>query len=504
MKSTTTPPNPTLQRTRDTPAELSNPYNRSDLSIVTHAQAVEQSSVTAEVPHSMSTPRPSAGSRWLAMWMLLLAGLALGGRGAAYIGFAPLFISEVVLLIGCGVLLMQRGWRDLLMMPTVVFILAFMAWGLAQTAPYLGNYQVDALRDGVIYGYAAFGLTVACILISQPDLLPWVLDRYRGFACVFLLVMPVFWILGQVLKDKVPEWPMAPGIPMIDLATGDAAVHLGGIVAFAIVGLFRASFMRLPMWFLNVLWPFMALVLVAIAGAVSRGGLVSFGLACTAAFIMRPKSTWVRNLLLTVLIVLPILLLVDPRIPIPGRSREFSVRQLALNVTSIVGDNTEGDLDETKDWRLQWWREIIGYTVHGEYFWQGKGFGVNLADSDGFQVRFDEAPLRSPHNGHMTVLARMGVPGLLLWIGLHLSWLYAMLNAYIRAHQRRDVRWMMLFVFLVAYWLALQFNASFDVYFENPMGGIWMWSIVGFGLAAAWIYERHPEVLWRQRFELQS
>ena len=63
---------------------------------------------------------------------------------------------------------------------------------------------------------------------------------------------------------------------------------------------------------------------------------------------------------------------------------------------------------------------------------------------------------------------------------------------------------MMLFVFLVAYWLAMQFNASFDVYFENPMGGIWMWSIIGFGLAAAWIYERQPELLWTARFELKS
>lgn len=504
MKSTMTPPNPTSQPNRDTPAELSHSYDRLGPAIVTQPLNEAASRVEAEVGQPMLSSQASAGSRWLAMWMLLIAGLALGGRGAAYIGLAPVFISEVVLLVGCCVLLLQRGWRDLLMMPTVVLMLAFMAWGLAQTVPYLGTYQFDALRDGVIYGYAIFGLTVACILISQPELLPWVLEKYRGFTCVFLLVMPIFWILGQVLKGKVPEWPMAPGVPMIDLATGDAAVHLGGIVAFAIVGLFRPVFLRLPRRFLNVLWPCMTLVLVGIAGAVSRGALVSFGLACTAAFIMRPRSTWVRNLLLAVLIVLPLLLLVDPRIPMPGRSREFSVRQLAINVTSIVGNNTEGDLDETKNWRLQWWDKIIGYTFQGDYFWQGKGFGVNLADSDGFQVRYDETPLRSPHNGHMTVLARMGVPGFGLWIALHLSWLYAMLNAYIRARQRRDAQWMMLFVFLVAYWLALQFNATFDVYFENPMGGIWMWSLVGFGLAAAWIYERQPEVLSGKRFELQS
>ncbi|MFI4860388.1 MAG: O-antigen ligase family protein [Phycisphaerales bacterium JB063] len=435
--------------------------------------------------------------------MLLLAGLALGGKGTAYIGYAPAFISEVVLILGCFVLLGQRRWRDLLVMPTVVLILAFIGLGLVRTLPYLGTYEFDALRDGVIYGYGLIALAVAGILISQPALLPWVLRKYRGFARVFLLLMPVFWITGQVAGDAVPQWPMAPGIPMIDLSPGDAPVHLGGIIAFAIVGLFRAEFFGLPRWFLGVLWPCMTLVLVAIAGAVSRGGLVSFVLACTAAFTMRPKSSWARNLLLAVLVVLPMVALIDPRIPVPGRSREFSVRQLVLNITSIVGDDEEGDLDETKAWRLQWWGKIIDYTFDGEYYWQGKGFGVNLADSDGFQVEFDDTPLRSPHNAHLTVLARMGVPGLVLWIALHLAWVYAMVNAYVRARQRGDVTWMMLFVFLVAYWLAMQFNASFDVYFEGPMGGIWVWSIIGLGLAAAWIYERYPEVLWGDEFEVQ-
>jgi len=28
-------------------------------------------------------------------------------------------------------------------------------------------------------------------------------------------------------------------------------------------------------------------------------------------------------------------------------------------------------------------------------------------------------------------------------------------------------------------------NGSFDVFFESPQGGIWLWSVFGFGLAAA-------------------
>jgi hypothetical protein len=38
-------------------------------------------------------------------------------------------------------------------------------------------------------------------------------------------------------------------------------------------------------------------------------------------------------------------------------------------------------------------------------------------------------------------------------------------------------------------------NASFDVFIEGPMGGIWLWTIYGVGLAAVWAYGHHPEIL---------
>ena len=72
-------------------------------------------------------------------------------------------------------------------------------------------------------------------------------------------------------------------------------------------------------------------------------------------------------------------------------------------------------LEGTKEFRLRWWSDIINYTINGPYFWTGKGFGINLADDDGFQVYADHS-LRAPHNGHIEILARTGVPGLILWI----------------------------------------------------------------------------------------
>ena len=63
--------------------------------------------------------------------------------------------------------------------------------------------------------------------------------------------------------------------------------------------------------------------------------------------------------------------------------RPVSAHQIVENAKSIVGQSgqqTEG----TKQWRLDWWDIIINDTFHGPNFWTGRGFGLNLADADGF------------------------------------------------------------------------------------------------------------------------
>ena len=44
--------------------------------------------------------------------------------------------------------------------------------------------------------------------------------------------------------------------------------------------------------------------------------------------------------------------------------------------------------------------------------------------------------------------------------------------------------WCRIDAWLLAYWLAILVNTSFDPYLEGPQGGIWFWSILGLGLAA--------------------
>lgn len=127
-------------------------------------------------------------------------------------------------------------------------------------------------------------------------------------------------------------------------------------------------------------------------------------------------------------------------------------------------------------WRLYWWETIIDYTIKGPYFWLGKGYGINLADSDGFQVTRDHS-LRSPHNATMNFLARSGWPGLILWLAFLLALGIAMFSGVISKRFAPGLREQLLW--LLAYWLAFLLNSSVDVFLEGPMGGVWFWSLVG-------------------------
>ncbi len=110
---------------------------------------------------------------------------------------------------------------------------------------------------------------------------------------------------------------------------------------------------------------------------------------------------------------------------------------------------------------------------------------MNLAVEDGPPgLTAEQTALRSPHNGNMTVLARMGVPGALLWLALNFSFAFRLLAAYRRANRMGLRFWAGVNLWVFLFWLAVLANSSFDVYLEGPVGGMWFWTVIGLGVAA--------------------
>jgi hypothetical protein len=211
--------------------------------------------------------------------------------------------------------------------------------------------------------------------------------------------------------------------------------------------------------------------------------MLSVFLALLTVFVLGRVSRWWKPALMTVVFG-AFFLTADLQIDV-GQERTVSARQIVANLQSITrSESEEGNLGGTRAWRLMWWTDIVNYTVNGPYFWTGKGFGINLADDDGYQAADLVLGNRSPHNIQMTVLARAGVPGLVIWTLLQGSFAAALVLGFFRARRAGQDWWARVDLWLLSYWIAAMVNAAFDVYLEGPQGAIWFWALFGFSMAA--------------------
>lgn len=423
--------------------------------------------------------RDSLPKLCLSLIGLLLLGYLLGDKGFAHLGIGPVYIGEVVLALCLGLFVAAPDFGTFNPSPLIWLIVCLDGWCFFRTFPYFDEYGADTLRDAVIYGYSIFAFLIAAYMARQDFIEKFCLI-YDKVITASIIVMPLLLLLS-------PHEVVGPDeVPPIFLKAGDVAVHLAGALAFRLLGLRKVAAPRNPVagpiidglfwisWFISMLW----------AASASRGGMLAVGLSVLVMLLFGFGRRQVMAFLAGTVLILGLLGLFSVRIE--QDRREVSVSQLAANVESVLeGDRfaDASDLAATARWRLQWWGDIVDYVVFGDYFWRGRGFGINLADADHYQVDAD-GTLRSPHNAHITILARAGVPGLVLWLAILASFGFALVRRATAMRRLGAANWQKLNLWILAYWVATLVNATFDVYLEGPQGGIWYWSILGFGLAA--------------------
>jgi len=414
-----------------------------------------------------------------------LAGYMFFGRGFAYAGVPPLFVSEMLLGLGALTLAYTMSLKRFDFLH--ILIIVFMGWGLLRTVPYIQTYGLDALRDGVVWGYAILALAISGLITR--GLLERAVHGLATALPILLLWIPVLAVLS--FTGAIPVWPQS-GIALAIFEPGDMAVHLAAMAALVVSGLYysHGSSNRLP----AVLFWTLAIICFGFVAAVNRAGLLTIFAGIAASFLLWPTRQ-VFSFLGVATVIGVLILVINPNIQIGGVSREIGPEQIVRNVNSIVG-SSENDgsagLQDTKSWRQRWWDKIWGYTVNGPYFLTGKGFGINLANVDGFQT-FSDGSSRSPHNGHFTILARMGVPGLAIWLTFQACFGFVLFRALQKAKATGALFWAQIDTIILIYWMAMLINMSFDVYLEGPQGGIWFWAIVGIGLGALRLQREAPE-----------
>lgn len=407
-----------------------------------------------------------------------LLGYAFLGRGFAYIGIPPLYVDAFLWGLAFLTLLFNYGWVKLLKLPHTWLLLAFMVWGSIRTIPYLPVYGLDALRDGVSWGYGLFALAVGYVVVRE-NLWIRMAKWYNRWFFRFVIWAPIAFAVYTLFHDELPRFPWGPGggTPVLNPKGGDIAVHLAGVLGFwlSLLPYLRQQRSYFGQWVFWVGW----LAGFALVASRVRAALLAVGLVISVLMFHVNIARWAKVSALLLLLI-SFLAVTGIEVDIDSRTR-ISFDQLLINVESIFSD-VEGFAGEgTKRWRLEWWSTIVQYTVFGEYFWTGKGFGINLANDDGFQVNSDNS-LRSPHNGLLTILARAGVPGAVLWLFLQGWFGLSLWLQYWKKKLKGEPQAAGFSLWVFVYWLAAIVNSAFDVYLEGPQGGVWFWSIFGVGL----------------------
>ncbi|MEV0285455.1 MULTISPECIES: O-antigen ligase family protein [unclassified Kribbella] len=411
---------------------------------------------------------------------VLLAGYLLFDRAFAYLHLpgSPLFVGEMVLGVGAAAAAVSTQYLKAPVRDESVFALlgAFAVWGLIRTAPGVATYQMDALRDAVLWLYCLFAFFMVGALARSPELLDRWIGGLHRLTPWLLLWLPIAVIL----------YPLSPKAPVVPFTTVSVLSHKSGsaaIAALLVLGL---------MWLLpgersarsRVGWSLMALLVVALAATQNRGGLLGVlaGGAVGLAFL-RNRVGLAARVVLVMVVGLGVASLLSLKVPMPGlQGREFSASQLVANVVSLGGQDSPGNLGGTVEGRQQLWTRILDKQIEDGHLVDGSGFGQNLASEVGV-LDAGKDTLRSPHNSHLHILARMGLVGFALWIALWVGWYWRMVAGCRRLtsegqHTRRQVGVLCLMVTT-----AVLVSCFFDPQLEGPQVAALLWTLFGIGVA---------------------
>jgi len=149
-----------------------------------------------------------------------------------------------------------------------------------------------------------------------------------------------------------------------------------------------------------------------------------------------------------------------------AQGRTITLSQITNNFSSIVSSDIDGSLTDNKIWRIVWWIKLVNESFTLQHFFVGKGLGMSLAGTD---ILNTDENLRSPHNFHLTILARFGYFVFITWI----IWLISIFKPlFTRKLAGKTLA-------ITSILLAFIINGSFDVFFEGPMGAFPFWTFVG-------------------------
>ena len=377
-------------------------------------------------------------------------------------GVAYSYMAEFLLVAGFLILFINRRQfeigldRKQILVGIFIFIsFLFILVGVFQY-PLL-----NVLRDSLAFQYAWFAFIIYFLKNEYDYLWQKIIQIYKWVPLVLLLNFFLFYFVFLYL----PPINIFGNQSIIIYKNGDKSIHL--LISTILMFLYTEKYSRKWLIANTILIVINFLILLAL----TRSGSVAYIISLFSFFFFSKEKILnesLRKLLkyVPIFMVLGMGLFITLDIQGDAQGRTISLSQITDNLSSIVSSDIDGSLTDNKVWRLVWWAKLINESFTLQHFFVGKGLGMSLAGND---ILNTVDNLRSPHNFHLTILARFGYIVFITWI----IWLVSLFKPlFTRKLAGKTLA-------ITAILLAFIINGSFDVFFEGPMGAFPFWTFVG-------------------------
>lgn len=317
-------------------------------------------------------------------------------RGAAYVGFPPLYGGEIAILVFAALFLRLRTLRG--------FLRTGWGWAALTFAALVVPHLLIPARETPL---KEFGLYAAVLYYA--------VFIYFGYAAVhtrveqrwFLELLYYVMVAGaahNLLNNVLPLASLSPWVNGVSLLGQTDASAVGTVIGLAYLVLFAPRLGWLRSGVLLAVW---------LAGSLSSGcRIVVVCLAGMAALLWWGRRLWGSRVkkYLAGFAVAAVCCLATLELFHAGAVTEKLRHQFALARATVGHAPSLPGKAGSKAHRLAMWDQIVEETLR-EDPWFGQGFGGPLVD-----VGF-----RNPHNGFVNIFGRTGVVGFALAAALYLA-----------------------------------------------------------------------------------
>jgi hypothetical protein len=377
-------------------------------------------------------------------------------------GVAYSYSAELILVAGICILFINRKYFEIGVDKKQIIVGIFILISLIYIFFGAFQYQIlNVLRDSLAFQYAWFAFIIYFLKSEYDYIWQKIVQLYKWVPLVLFLNFFLFYFVFLYL----PPINLFGNQSIIIYKNGDKSVHL--LISTILMFLYTEKYSRQWLIANTILIVVNFLILLAL----TRSGSVAYILALFSFFFFSKEkilNEFFRKLLkfVPIFMVLGMGLFIALDIQGDAQGRTISLSQITDNFSSIVSSDIDGSLTDNKVWRLIWWAKLVNESFTLQHFFVGKGLGMSLAGND---ILNTDDNLRSPHNFHLTILARFGYFVFIAWI----IWLVSLFKPlFTRKLTGKTLA-------ITSILLAFIINGSFDVFLEGPMGAFPFWTFVG-------------------------